>query len=171
MRLLFIAAIVVILASTAMAAEPQLLSGGATPSSDTAYVFTVTYKGNTTASAVSVVVNNVSFPMQELDPQDTNLADGKIYYVEADLDSGVNTYSFNCVDANGASNTTAAKMLIVKEEPWLQLTHLDVMLSVLIFVPFVIYFIYLARKMTKTLERIEKRENGRENKDETKKNG
>jgi len=167
MRLLFIAVIAVLLASTAMAAEPQLLSGGATPSSDTAYVFTVTYKGNASASAVSVVVNNVSFPMQELDPLDTNTADGKVYYVEADLDSGVNTYSFSCVDANGASNTTAAKMLIVKDEPWFSLTHLDVMFSVLIFVPFVIYFIYLARKTAKTLERIDRREEEKDSREKS----
>jgi hypothetical protein len=43
----------------------------------------------------------------------------------------------------------------------------DVMFSVLIFVPFAIYFIYLARKVARTLDRIEKRENGRENKDDT----
>ncbi|MBA3045639.1 MAG: hypothetical protein KKH41_05140 [Candidatus Thermoplasmatota archaeon] len=165
MRILFIAVLVALLASSALAMEPQLLTGGAAATgSGTNYVFTVTYKGNTTASDVSVVINGASTPMQELDPQDTILTDGKVYYVEASLDSGVNTYSFKCTDVLGASNTTAAKMLIVKEVSPFGFTHLDVMFSVLIFVPFVIYFTYLARKVTKTLERIDKRQEIIENK-------
>ena len=113
-----------------------------------------------------MIINGASTSMQELDPQDTVLTDGKVYYVETSLDSGVNTYSFKCTDVNGVTNTTAAKMLIVKEVSPFGFTHMDVMFSVLIFIPFVIYFIYLARKVTKTLERIEKRQEIIENKDE-----
>jgi hypothetical protein len=93
--------------------------------------------------------------MQELDSLDTDPTDGKIYYFETKLDAGVNTYSFRCADASG-SNTTAAKMLLVKEVKPFQLTHLDVMFAVLMWIPFVVYFMYLARKMTKALERIDR---------------
>lgn len=167
MRILLIAVIITLLASSALAVEPQLLTGGATATgSGTNYVFTVTYMGNTSASDVSVIINGASTSMQELDPQDTVLTDGKVYYVETSLDSGVNTYSFKCTDVLGASNTTAAKMIIVKDVLPFGLSHLDVMFSVLIFVPFVIYFTYLARKVTKTLERIDKREESRESQKE-----
>ncbi|MDO9537238.1 MAG: hypothetical protein Q7J68_02845 [Thermoplasmata archaeon] len=40
------------------------------------------------------------------------------------------------------------------------------MFSVLIFVPFVVYFTYLARKVSKTLERIDRRQDIIESKDE-----
>ncbi|MDO9537235.1 MAG: hypothetical protein Q7J68_02830 [Thermoplasmata archaeon] len=167
MRIILVAVLITLLASSAMAMEPQLLTGGAVATgSGTDYVFTVTYKGNTTASDVSVVVNDVSYSMQELDPQDTVLTDGRVYYVEASLDSGVNTYSFKCTDVLGATNTTATKLLIVKEVSPFGFTHMDVMFSVLIFVPFVVYFTYLARKVTKTLERIDRRQEIIENKDE-----
>jgi methionine-rich copper-binding protein CopC len=160
MRILFIAVIVALLASTA-AAAPQLVSGGVTSTgtdTDSTYVFSVTYKGNVSAE-VSVIVNGAANPMQELDPLDTGTSDGKIYYFETKLDAGVNTYSFRCTDANGASNTSAAKMLLVKDVQPFQLTHLDVMFAVLMWIPFVVYFMYLARKMTKALERIDRREN------------
>jgi hypothetical protein len=164
MRILLAAVLIALLAGPAVAG-PQLISGGAALSSDSTYVFTVTYKGNTTAGAVSVVVNNVSYPMGELDPLDTVTADGKVYYIEAELESGVNIYTFNCIDANGDGNTTAAKMLIVKDEPMFPLNHLDVMFSVLVFVPIAVYFIYIAGKMAKTLERIDRREEEKNNKE------
>ncbi|MDO9537237.1 MAG: hypothetical protein Q7J68_02840 [Thermoplasmata archaeon] len=43
------------------------------------------------------------------------------------------------------------------------------MFSVLIFVPFVVYFTYLARKVSKILERIDRRQEIIENKDDTRK--
>jgi flagellar basal body-associated protein FliL len=172
MRVLSIAVLMALLASSAMAA-PQLLSGGVTSTgsdTDSTYVFSVTYKGNASVSEISVIINDVSHPMQALDPQDTNLLDGKIYYYETKLESGVNTYSFKCEDANEAGNTSAVKMLLVKDVPVFQLTHLDVVFAVLMWVPFMVYFMWLARKMTRALERMDKREESKENKEETKKN-
>ena len=161
MRALPIALLIgfMILAS-AVAAAPQLVSEKVTSTgSDTnsTYVFSVTYKGDAAAVEMSVVINGVARPMEELDPNDTDHTAGKVYLLETKLQSGVNRYSFRCADAEGNSTSTAVKMLLVKDAYSVSLTHLDVVFAVLMWLPFVVYFIYLARKVARTLERLEDR--------------
>ena len=168
MRTLLIVVMISLLASGAMAA-PQLLTGAvASTGSDTdsVYVFSVSYKGDFPAEEVVVVINEVSYPMLELDQQDLDLTDGKAYYYETKLDAGVNSYQFKCADTNGSLNTSVAKMLLVKDVPTFELTHLDVVFAVLVWLPFVVYFIYLTRKMTKALERLEKQGERKEEKEQ-----
>ncbi|MBI5001473.1 MAG: hypothetical protein HZB92_08140 [Euryarchaeota archaeon] len=158
---LALVAVALLMPPAARADDPRLLNGGvsSTSSDDSAvYVFMVTYQGNASAQSVRVMINGNSHDMQEFDAADSNFSDGKAYFYSTRLKGGMNTYSFACSDADGGTNATAPKMILVKETPLLQLTHLDVMFSVFIFVPFVIYFVYLARKMQRSLERMERRE-------------
>lgn len=162
MRILFVAAIIALLAVSGAVAGAELLTGtvASTGADENAiYVFTVTYKGDTAPGVVSVIINDVPRPMLEMDPNDTNYSDGKTYYLETRLEPGVNIYSFSSADA-----TAQAKMVLVKEAEPFTLTHLDIMFAVLVFVPFVVYFIHLTRKMTKALERIDRREERKEGK-------
>jgi hypothetical protein len=143
------------------------LSGTVTPSGGdegTKFVFTVSYASNVSAGDVYLMVNGERFPMQELDPNDANFSDGKAYFCTAKPGSGVNTYYFACEDASGATNATAARMLVVQEVPLIPLGHLDVALAVLAFLPFVIYFLYVVRKMAKTIERLEEQLKKKEDK-------
>jgi hypothetical protein len=86
--------------------------------------------------------------MLELDENDGNWTDGKAFYLETRLEAGTNIYHFECGNV-----TSAAKLILVKGADPVGVAHLDVMFSVLIFVPFVVYFAYLARKAVKALER------------------
>jgi len=158
-----------LLAPFASADEPRLLNGSvsATSSDENAvYVFMVTYQSNVSAQSVRLILNGNSYDMQQFDAADSNSSDGKAYFYSTKLPAGMNTYSFTCSDGSGGTNTTAAKLILVKEVPWITVTHLDVMLALFIFIPFVVYFVWLARRMTKTLEKIEKRQEKGEEKKE-----
>jgi hypothetical protein len=86
--------------------------------------------------------------MLEVDANDHNYTDGKAFYYETKLPAGTTIYHFECGNV-----TSAARLILVDDANPPGLEHLDVMFAVLIFVPFALYFAYLARKAVKALER------------------
>ena len=138
------------------AAGVQLLNGAYTSSGTdekSTFVFMVTCQGDKGRDLV-VAINGAAHGMQELDPEDADTTDGRVYFYSTRLKAGVNAYSFRCRDAGGAAIATPAKMVLVREgAPSVAFTHVDVMIALLAFVPFVVYFLYLTRKIARSLEK------------------
>lgn len=153
-------AVLVVLAliflSTSALADPKISAPTITPriaDSDTDYAFTLRYIGEMAPGSVNVIVDDLVYPMEEVDPTDLNYSDGKDYFLITKFPVGSHICYFRAM-ANGTALRSAAYTIVV-EEPGLGFEHLDIVLAVgivgIVFIVPTIYITIIFRRMSRDL--------------------
>jgi hypothetical protein len=129
----------------------------------TKYIFQVKYfdADNDPPSKILAVLNNESYNMQPLSYMDTNYTDGKIFFLELELEKGMYTLYF---EASDGKNSTFTDVVIIQVPGFFDTEHGDIMKSVVfltpIFVVLVLLFYYQGWKLTKSVERLAGKKEG-----------
>ncbi|UCE73524.1 MAG: hypothetical protein JSV56_10920 [Methanomassiliicoccales archaeon] len=103
---------------TAANSPPKLTHGTVTPRRgypNIDYLFTVTYEDadNDAPAGVRVVIDQVDYLMEEVDPTDVNYSDGKEYSFKKALREGTYSVYYTADDGNGGVVTTSSFTLSV----------------------------------------------------------
>ena len=113
---------------------------------DFIFVFTITIISDQEPEApVELVVENRAYLMREVDSQDTNFSDGKVFHFERKFDPGPKFYFFRC-----GNQSTSASTFDVGEFTFLEQYHPDIVISMILFVVPVVYFLVLLNRMKRT---------------------
>jgi hypothetical protein len=133
------------------------------------YLFTVTYVDpeNDVPTKISVYIDQIEYEMVELNPDDTDYADGKDYFVTTVLGEGSYIFYYTTNDGNGSSYTTDSYTLSVSWEvghydiihfieqdvvPQLMILLVIIFVLVLVFCVISIILVLQLKKIAKGLE-------------------
>ncbi len=149
--------VIVMLASNTLA-QPAISKVTYSPRDggpDTEYIFTLTFVGDMAPEEIYVIVDDMEYPLQEVDASDQNFSDFKDYYIKTTLPEGSHVLYFKVV-SNGTTLRSTAFSLIVERfgAGW---EHLDVVLAVGvvggIFLLPILYLAIIFRRISKDLKR------------------
>lgn len=144
-------------------AAPKLSGPRVTPAvgeTDTTFTFTVHFVGEEEPASMQVFLGDVGHDMLQVDPTDRNATDGKDYYFECHLSEGTTIYYYKATMDPDTVVRTTALTVNVKVPDGLRIDHLDVVISVLIFLLpialFLVFFRRLSRDLRDILEELRK---------------
>lgn len=121
---------------------------------DETVIFKVNYldMDNDSATYVNLLIDTKSYPMKELDSDDTNYTDGKDFFLKMDFEKGNYLFYFEASDGTNTT-TTMVNTFAVGDKYELQ-WHLDIAAVLVVFIVLAVFIIHYLKQLTSNMNEL-----------------